>query len=129
MGYGDIVPSSTLSRCVVIGCVFFFLCTIPYQIGQSVRPSAPRLALSDTVVNQSTAPLTPLHRTPTDKTGKLMEALSSRSMYRSAYFRPLRNTEHILILGRVTYPVLARHARVVVLLLLLLVFLFLKGGG
>ena len=37
-----------------------------------------------------------------------MEALSSRSVYRTACFRPVRNTEHILILGRVTYPVLAR---------------------
>lgn len=39
-----------------------------------------------------------------------MEALAtrSRSYYSSAYFRPVRGTEHILILGRVTLAVLAR---------------------
>jgi hypothetical protein len=38
-----------------------------------------------------------------------MEAIASRSVYRTAYFRPLKNTEHICILGRVTYPIMARQ--------------------
>lgn len=33
VGYGEIVPASALSRIVVLCFVFFFLCTIPYQIG------------------------------------------------------------------------------------------------
>lgn len=36
---------------------------------------------------------------------KLMEAISSKSIYRTAAFRPVRNTEHAVLLGRVTYPV------------------------
>jgi len=34
-----------------------------------------------------------------------MEAFSSKSVYRTAAFRPVRNTEHAVLLGRVTYPV------------------------
>lgn len=37
--------------------------------------------------------------------GRLMEAITSKSIYRTAVFRPVRNTEHAVLLGRVTYPV------------------------
>jgi len=67
----DIVPSSFLSRMVVLCTIFFFLCCIPYQVG------------------------------------KLVEAISSKSAYRTAAFRPVRNTEHAVLLGTITYPVLA----------------------
>ena len=39
--------------------------------------------------------------------GKLVEAISSRSIYSRNTFKPLKHTEHALILGRVTYPILA----------------------
>lgn len=109
VGYGEIVPASALSRIVVLCFVFFFLCTIPYQIGvyhdrrtlglhQPPIPPAPGLPFHS---DQSTQTITPA-------SGKLMEAISSRSMYRTKSFRPLRDTEHIVILGRVTFHVLAR---------------------
>lgn len=68
--------------------------------------SSPGVALLPHTHTPTTHPPTP----NTPKKGKLMEALStrSRSYYRSMYFRPVRGTEHILILGRVTYTVLAR---------------------
>ena len=108
--YGDIVPSSTLSRVVVLACVFFFLATIPYQIGARalLRRIVPHHTEPHPILS---VPLTPTNNTQLSKTpGKLMEALTtrSRSYYSSTYFRPVRGTEHILILGRVTYTVLAR---------------------
>lgn len=39
--------------------------------------------------------------------GKLLEAFTSKSIYRTESFRLVRNTEHALILGRVSHPVLA----------------------
>ena len=106
---------------VVLACVFFFLATIPYQIGTRCRDDATRMCATlcmplqtrrrrGSLCYHTHTPTTHPPTPNTPKKGKLMEALStrSRSYYRSMYFRPVRGTEHILILGRVTYTVLAR---------------------
>lgn len=90
--YGDIVPSSTLSRVVVLACVFFFLATIPYQIGTRCRDDATCMCTTLCIPLQTHRrrgslcypththlPPTPQHQTPPKKRqahGGAFDALS-----------------------------------------------------